>query len=187
MSVTIQVEKSRVYFDGNTYPIKDQIKSIGGHWDADRKMWWVGKAKLADAQTLCSASPASPAADAPRDIRLTGKGRYKGREYFAGAITRDGMRVRLLTLPDPNGKFLDFWAPCAEVEQTRTYSPRTNTYRGRTETRHTTLGSIADFIAKSRAADKKIAQGEIPDGYCVDLEDGLVKRISECDMPSAGY
>lgn len=187
MSVQLIAEGRRIYLAGNTFPIKDKIKSLGGHWDGDRRMWWLGIAKAEDAKTLCDAAPADDAPREPQkpdDIRLTGKGRYKGREYFAGSITRDGAKVRLLTLPDASGKFLDFWAPCSEVEQTKSYAPREHTYRGHTTIRYTTLGSIADFIKDRREADKQIAAGEIPAGYCVDLEDGMVKPIRECDMPS---
>jgi hypothetical protein len=98
----------------------------------------------------------------PHDIRLTGKGRYKGREYYAGAITKDGMRVRLLTLPDASGDYLDFWAPCSEVEQTKEYRPREvwvgRRYSGKTRTVYTTLGAIADFIARQRDPDTRRVQ-----------------------------
>lgn len=30
-----------VAISGNTYPVKDQIKALGGRWDADRKVWMV--------------------------------------------------------------------------------------------------------------------------------------------------
>ncbi len=91
----------------------------------------------------------------PDNIRLTGKGRYKGREYYAGAITKDGQRVRLLTLPDTQGNFLDFWAQCSEVEETKRYEPRErwNGRRGSGSANvlvYQTLGGIADFIAKQK-------------------------------------
>jgi hypothetical protein len=52
----IAIEKigQRIYFTGDTYPVKDQIKGMGGHWDADRRQWWVGAKKLADAERLAS-------------------------------------------------------------------------------------------------------------------------------------
>lgn len=49
MSITIECVGQRVYFCGNTFAIKDKIKSIGGHWDGERKQWWVGSAKKAKA------------------------------------------------------------------------------------------------------------------------------------------
>lgn len=113
------------------------------------KLEEAGKAKEA-----ANIRAGKPAQQDPREIRLTGKGRYKGREYYAGSITKDGTKVRLLTLPDANGKYLDFWAPCSEVEQTKTYEPREvwdgRRNSGRTELQYTTLGSIAAFIKKQQ-------------------------------------
>jgi hypothetical protein len=164
MATTIEKVGSRLYFANSPFAAKDAIKRLGGHWDADRRQWWIGAAKSAEAAALvaelngaASAPAGPPAKEDPHQIRLTGKGRYKGREYFAGAITHDGSRVRLLTLPDESGNYLDFWAPCAEVEQTKTYSPRQK-WDGRrgngTVTVYTTLGSIADFVRDQRAAEK---------------------------------
>lgn len=160
MAITLERAGSRIYILGDTYPVKDRIKAAlnmdGKNFDRERKAWWVGLAKAADAEKLVAELNAAPPVppgerlpDDPDKIRLTGKGRYKGREYFAGAITRDGSKVRLLTLPDAQGKFLDFWAPCDMVEQTKTYTPRE--YRGRTE--YTTLGSIAAFIERQKNPD----------------------------------
>ena len=59
----IQIDKntasSRVYLRGDTYAVKDKIKSIGGHWDADQKAWWVARSKEADAIAI-STAPAPP-------------------------------------------------------------------------------------------------------------------------------
>ena len=49
MSITIQTEGRRTYLAGNTYPHRDAIRSIGAHWDADRKMWWTAKRDQAQA------------------------------------------------------------------------------------------------------------------------------------------
>lgn len=97
---------------------------------------------------------AMPKQENPDNIRLTGKGRYKGRVYYAGAITKDGRKVRLLTLPDAEGRYLDFWAECAAVEEVKRYEPRQvwdgRRYSNRTVTQYTTLGSIAEFIARQQ-------------------------------------
>lgn len=232
MAITIQRDGQRVYLIGDTYAAKDKIKSIGGHWDGDRRAWWVGAKKAAEAQALVESltnppataaqaaaaglDPTTPAAivadkldddgkpteaaavrsqpkpkEDPDNIRLTGKGRYKGREYFAGAITKDGQRVRLLTLPDADGNYLDFWANCSEVEQTKEYKPREvwdgGRYSNRTVTQYTTLGSIADFVAKQKRA-KAAGLPECVEcgkrGELVhDLEDGGMKCRACCDMP----
>jgi hypothetical protein len=152
--ITLAREGSRLYFCGDTYSIKDDIKRLGGHWDGDSRRWWIGLAKQAQAEQLVQRQPVAapaPGERAPEDpdkIRLTGKGKYKGRSYYLGAYTRVGDRVRLLTLPGPDGKYLDFWADVREVTVEKTYQPRT-VGRGRYASQeHTTLGSIARFIAR---------------------------------------
>lgn len=90
----------------------------------------------------------------PHDIRLTGKGLYKGKTYYLGASTRDGARVLCLTLPGKGGRYLEFWADASQVQVIKTYQAREvwdgRRYSGRTEKRYTTLGSIADFIARQQ-------------------------------------
>jgi hypothetical protein len=193
MSVTIEKVGRRAYLVGLPFAAKDEAKSVlemtGSNWDGERRQWFVGTAKLAKAESFVAAINAAPTPPPterkpqdPDDIRLTGKGRYKGREYFAGSITRDGLKVRLLTLPDASGKFLDFWAACSEVEQTKSYPPRE--YRGRTS--YTTLGSISSFIAERKA---ERTSGEPLCAECgrggelvADLEDGLLKHPRCCDI-----
>ena len=185
MTVTIERQGQRVYLVGDTYAIKDRIKAIGGHWDSYRRAWWVGSAKASEAKALTSDianEPATPPAKQdPSDIYLTGKGRYKGREYFVGSTTRDGNKVRLLTLPDADNNYLDFWVVCSEVEQTKTYSPRE--YRGRMQ--YTTLGGIARFIAReqsNREAGGEVCQecGKSSGELVTDLEDGGRKHRYCC-------
>lgn len=187
MPITLQRDGQRVYLTGDTFAIKDQIKGMGGHWDVDRRSWWVGIAKQAEAERLAASTPsASPDALRPKqdpsDIRLTGKGKYKGRSYFLGSRTRDGAKVRCLTLPDDKGDYLDFWAAIAEVTVEKTYSPRE--YRGRTE--YTTLGSIASFVAREKRtrADGGETCAECgKSGELVqDLEDGMMKHRRCCDI-----
>lgn len=95
----------------------------------------------------------APQQDA-HEIRLTGKGEYKGKTYYLGSRTRDGRRVRCLTLPGADGRYLDFWADADQVRVVKTYQPREvwdgRRYSGRTRTQHTTLGSIADFLERQK-------------------------------------
>lgn len=42
---------------GNTYPVKDQIKAMGGKWDAASKSWMVPDDKAEQARALVGASP----------------------------------------------------------------------------------------------------------------------------------
>ena len=40
---------------GNTYPVKDQIKALGGKWDANSKSWIVPDDKAEQARALLPA------------------------------------------------------------------------------------------------------------------------------------
>ena len=46
---------------GNTYPVKDKLKALGGRWNADEKAWMVPQAHAEAAWALVtSASKAAP-------------------------------------------------------------------------------------------------------------------------------
>ncbi len=150
-------------------PAVADIKALGAKWDPDAKCWWVGTAKRAALESLLvgadkaadEAPAAQPAKQDPADIHLTGKGTYKGRTYYLGSRTKDGARIRCLTLPDANGNYLDFWADVTAVEVTKTYEPRQvwdgRRYSNHTVTQYTTLGSIAKFIARqSNPATRRV-------------------------------
>jgi hypothetical protein len=47
-----------VAITGNTFPVKDAIKALGGRWNADAKAWMVPPAKAAEAQALVAGAPA---------------------------------------------------------------------------------------------------------------------------------
>lgn len=44
---------------GNTFPVKDQIKALGGRWNPDAKSWMVPDEKAAAARALVSGAPKS--------------------------------------------------------------------------------------------------------------------------------
>lgn len=46
-----------VLVTGNTYPVKDQLKALGGRWDAQAKGWRVPADKASEAQALVSGAP----------------------------------------------------------------------------------------------------------------------------------
>ena len=120
------------------------------------------------------------------------QGSPEAREYYAGAITKDGRCRPPADLPDANGDYLDFfWADCSEVEQTKEYRPREvwdgRRYSGKTVLRYTTLGGIADFIAEQRqdraaGLPQCAACGKTGDNLVQDLEDGLMKHPHCCDI-----
>lgn len=57
-----------VLITGNTYPVKDQLKALGGRWDAAAKGWRVPATKAGEARALVGDAPAS-----------TGRTQYRGR------------------------------------------------------------------------------------------------------------
>ena len=66
-----------VLVTGNTYPVKDQIKSLGGRWDAAAKGWRVPAAGAAKAQALVAGAP--KAAYRPRaNTYSANRGNYRG-------------------------------------------------------------------------------------------------------------
>jgi hypothetical protein len=54
-----------VAITGNTYPVKEQIKALGGRWNADRKAWMVPADKAPAAQALVSGAPKSSYSRSP--------------------------------------------------------------------------------------------------------------------------
>lgn len=187
--VRIVTEKSRVYLVGDTFAIKDRIKGMGGHWDADRKAWWVGKVKEKEAEALAeesasatttttvAASASTTTTKAKRtvsdDSRLAGKGKYKGRTYYIlwMGTCKSGEEKARLTVLDGS---IDFWVLLSEVEVVKTYSPRE--YRGRTE--YTTLGSIRSFIERQKrdkAEGRPDATGHPRTGCSCGSREGMVQ------------
>lgn len=54
-----------VLITGNTYPVKDALKALGGRWDATAKGWRVPQAQAKEAQALVASPTPSAAAPAP--------------------------------------------------------------------------------------------------------------------------
>jgi hypothetical protein len=184
----------RIYFRNAPFAAKDAIKAIGSKWDGDQRSWWIGTSKKAEAEKLVAVlndPNAAPVQASPDSIRLSGKGEYKGRSYYVGARSQDGSRMRLYTLPDAAGKYLEFWADSAAVRVTKEYRPREvwdgRRNSGKTQMVYTTLGGIAKFIADQRR-EEQAGTPECPacgkrTELIHDLEDGLMKCRGCCDMP----
>lgn len=46
---------------GNTYPVKEQLKSLGARWNGDAKAWMIDGAKADQARAIVTAAgPAKP-------------------------------------------------------------------------------------------------------------------------------
>jgi hypothetical protein len=48
-----------VAITGNTFPVKDQIKALGGRWNPDEKAWMVPETKADEARSLVAAGAVS--------------------------------------------------------------------------------------------------------------------------------
>lgn len=149
-NLSLQQIGQRIYLVGDTYPHRSAIKGLGGHWDGDRRQWWVGVAKRAEIEQAIasapapSAAPASAPMDAPRQDKTPDRGApvkaratYKGKDYYVLAETRDGAK-RLLAAR--NGQF-QFWAAANLTHITKEYG-RESYRSGRLE--YPTLGGMID-------------------------------------------
>ncbi len=47
-----------VQITGNTYPVKEQLKRLGAHWNKDARAWEIDAAYAAQAQAIVNARPA---------------------------------------------------------------------------------------------------------------------------------
>src|SRR5436853_517110 len=48
-----------IAISGNTYPVKDQLRSLGGKWDANQKAWLVPDEKAEEAKKLVTGAVAA--------------------------------------------------------------------------------------------------------------------------------
>jgi hypothetical protein len=133
MSISAQTEGRRTYITGNTYPIREQLRSAGAHWDGERKAWWLGDRKKAEelvARLDAQAEP--PRSDARRDDRLAddteilGKAKYKGKTYIL-VWCGETRRGRAAKLAFSDGSKV-FWADESEIEIVKVYRPGTTGY-----------------------------------------------------------
>lgn len=145
---------ARVYVAGNTFALKDRLKSIGCHWDGERRQWWIGAAKEEALAKVLASAATLPIAENLDDARIYAKVRYKGRTYYEIGRTRDDMRSRLATLDGS----LCFWADAAACETVRTYEPRE--YRGHKQQQ--TLGGLRRFRDKAKE-QHRLTREKTPD------------------------
>jgi hypothetical protein len=61
-----------VAIEGNTYPIKDKLRAMGGTWDAGAKVWRVPSSKAEEAKALVAAQPAKASADYTQTRQYSG-------------------------------------------------------------------------------------------------------------------
>ena len=97
---------------GNTYPVKDALKALGGRWNGDAKAWMVPDDKADQARALVAGAP-SKAASSGRphsktchDCGRPSKGYY--RCYDCSLEHRDGGSRHMggMSYRDSRGNFV---------------------------------------------------------------------------------
>lgn len=82
------MDATRVTITGNTYPVKDLLKRLGGTWNAAAKGWDVPAAKAEVARQIVANAGRSAAARGPKKCRCCG---YVERRNARGYV--DGDRI----------------------------------------------------------------------------------------------
>lgn len=82
---------------GNTYPVRDAIKALGGTWDAARKAWMVPDHVADQARAIVAGGVAAPAT-AARKINIDAGGHAARRHApskcrCCGATAASGARI----------------------------------------------------------------------------------------------
>lgn len=54
---------------GNTFPVKDQLKALGGRWNAGEKCWMVPADRAEDAQRIVDSAPAPERMEGGRAVQ----------------------------------------------------------------------------------------------------------------------
>jgi hypothetical protein len=80
-----------VLITGNTYPVKDTLKAMGGRWDAEAKGWRVPAAKADAAKALVTGDKKSSGSYHPTKCRICGRVAGSRSGYFVHHIGRDGL------------------------------------------------------------------------------------------------
>ncbi|MDD5350038.1 MAG: hypothetical protein PHQ12_07490 [Chthoniobacteraceae bacterium] len=57
---------------GNTYPVKEQLKALGGRWNADARGWDVADDKAEQARAIVAAAPVKSSYSRSRYARRNG-------------------------------------------------------------------------------------------------------------------
>lgn len=79
-----------IAISGNTYPVRESLRSLGGRWNPQQKTWMVPSDKAAEARTLVGGAPRSTGYR-PRKCVVCGKVESKdSRGYSIVTIYRSG-------------------------------------------------------------------------------------------------
>jgi len=182
MSTTVTVEGRRVYIQARYGdPCIPQLKLLGAHWDPGTKRWWIGSGKKAQVEACIASSAGKPnAVDEAREVTVSGKAAYKGRNYYVrwiGECKGGEYKARLCTL---DGK-LDFWVPAARPfsgdAAAADVARVTKAYKD-----DRPLAEIRQFVERLREEEASgVDRGEAPDEDCYwSGSEWLVKGCPAC-------
>lgn len=73
-AVSIEKQGRRYYLVGNTYPVKDALRSAGAHWDRDRGAWWTSKSDVAERFAAAAAAKAEARAQVANETKIAIEG-----------------------------------------------------------------------------------------------------------------
>ena len=81
---------------GNTYPVKDRLKALGGRWNRDAQGWDVADDKADEARAIVAAAPAGGGFR-----RFSGRsaGRSVAFRFSSGAVMYQNSRGRCEDAP----------------------------------------------------------------------------------------
>lgn len=185
MGISIEKAGRRHYLVGDTFAIKDRIKAAGGHWDGDKRAWWIGNAEKAlevagHSSSASSERQAPPTSQLAEDDKIAGKASYKGREYimvWEGTTSR-GQACKLA--------FADgskvFWAGAGEYQVTKRYEARRSSYRGRHD-EPMTFGRLKALRAKYARARAEGNDDGVPNGQryeCEECGEYVTRGVGSC-------
>jgi hypothetical protein len=92
-----------VQIRGNTYPIREALKALGGRWNADDKVWEVPSSRAEEAKALANAQPPKqPAAPIGRGWLPVKGNTYAVRDILKAQFNArwDGVSKAWLVHPD---------------------------------------------------------------------------------------
>jgi hypothetical protein len=69
---------NKVAITGNTYPVKERIKALGGRWDGDQKAWMVPAANADAARALIASAPQGKKTGGKSSYRRSDGGKWTG-------------------------------------------------------------------------------------------------------------
>jgi hypothetical protein len=201
MTITIDQQGRRFYLRGNTFSIKDRLRSAGCKWDPDAKCWYTGKRELADqfvsqfqadkAPDATNGPSATSDCQAPGDDAIVAaRATYKGHTYYvAGRVdrgrthwddrvsavtTRDGVKTMLYSR---DGK-LQFWAACDLVSVTKSYD------------KPQTIGKLRRFAEQAKEARAQGNEDGIAEGQryeCKECGEHVTRGQGSCWETGAAH